>query len=572
MADPVPLIQVEKPALGRASDSRVTQEYIDARPELAGVPPFVPGVDIDLVDEFNQKLAAVHALVKYASPELAASLIDVLTGLLEVVPEAEQTITNLNGLRAVVITPDTVTLTDSVPANITEGTHTTLSGIEIPIATIDVSGLGQIKVLRADGVDGLIEVNTAGVDAAQATADAAQAQATALSDNLTLRGAGADATGAADVTTLLTARLTAGAGKLGRGSFKIATGISVPLGVTLRGESTPGTVLRPFLAPGGYAVQVAAAPVANDWPAWGVAAENLTIDGTGAPNAGTTSGLRMGGAYRTVRGVRVKEVVNGVVYNQSHTYLSRLENFSVYSCAYGVVFETGVIDSGENIVLDGGAIFNNVHNLYIKEQAWDITLRDVSLDYPTTTQILVTGLAQFTMQDGHVENGAGVALLGAVNPNTDAGVLRFNSVSFAGSATATSTANDLIGPNIRSATLVFRDCADVATHQRFNRVVWRQPDLPTSPPTVAAPWQNTTGVTARVTLTYSLPAAPGALGKVEAFSAASSAGMPLVGTLYAPAGAEAQSQVLVVDVPHRHYLGVGMANATFTSMRIEGLA
>lgn len=85
---PVPtnLIQVPKPELGRATDRRVTQDYIDARPELAGFPAFVEGTDVDLVERFNAALAQVHSLVAYADPALREALLATIdTGTTELI-------------------------------------------------------------------------------------------------------------------------------------------------------------------------------------------------------------------------------------------------------------------------------------------------------------------------------------------------------------------------------------------------------------------------------------------------------------------------------------------------------
>lgn len=400
----------------------------------------------------------------------------------------------------------------------------------------------------------------------------ALANSTALLDGLSLSGSGVDNTGVTDVLAAINTQTAANRGRLGHGVFRISDSIIIPVGVKLSGDSSRSTTIVPYIPDNGYAVQTVGNPVANDYPGRDVVLENLSIDGIGAPNKLTLKGLRIGGAHRIVRNVRVKEFGVGIVYDQSHTYINRLQDFSSYANVYGVVFETGITDSGENINLENGAIFNNTHNLFIKDAAWDITLRDVSLDYPTNNQILVSSRVQLLIHDGHIENGGGVALVGAVNPGTDAGIIRFIGTSFAGSANATSVANDLIGPNINSVTLVFTGCADVVTGQRFNRVVWRQPTLPTVPPPSATPWQNTTGVTARVTLTYNLPVISGSLGKIEAFAGSVAAGLPMVGTLYAPANAAAQLQVLIVDIPHRYYFGVAISGATFAAMTIEGLA
>lgn len=85
------LIQIPKPDLGRPNDSRLTQDYIDARPELAGVRPFVEGEDVDLVDELNDRLGTLHALVAYASPELGERLE-------ETIPKAERLLEQLGAV------------------------------------------------------------------------------------------------------------------------------------------------------------------------------------------------------------------------------------------------------------------------------------------------------------------------------------------------------------------------------------------------------------------------------------------------------------------------------------------
>lgn len=74
------LIQVPRPILGRPNDPRLDQDYINSRPELAGVEPFDPEIDVDLVGEINDKLGRVHALVAYADPELAERMLQATAG------------------------------------------------------------------------------------------------------------------------------------------------------------------------------------------------------------------------------------------------------------------------------------------------------------------------------------------------------------------------------------------------------------------------------------------------------------------------------------------------------------
>lgn len=127
MPDPTPLIQIPKPELGRASDSRLTQEYIDSRPELAGFPAFQQGVDVDLVEVINQMLAYLHSLVKYASPELAAGLISALDDVVAILPELQQVLADTEqsaaeALAAAGIDPAYISETTADPPAAPDGT------------------------------------------------------------------------------------------------------------------------------------------------------------------------------------------------------------------------------------------------------------------------------------------------------------------------------------------------------------------------------------------------------------------------------------------------------------------
>lgn len=51
--------QINRPNLGRPADSRLTREVIDSDPRLAGVEPFDPAQDVDIVDEINNALVGV---------------------------------------------------------------------------------------------------------------------------------------------------------------------------------------------------------------------------------------------------------------------------------------------------------------------------------------------------------------------------------------------------------------------------------------------------------------------------------------------------------------------------------
>ena len=77
--------QVRRPEVGRPDDKRVTAEFLALRPELKGLKPFNKDGDIDLVDEINNALNNLHALVAYADPELGtqvkASLADIQKSL-----------------------------------------------------------------------------------------------------------------------------------------------------------------------------------------------------------------------------------------------------------------------------------------------------------------------------------------------------------------------------------------------------------------------------------------------------------------------------------------------------------
>lgn len=53
------MLKIRKPALGRVADSRLTAEFIASDPRFAGVTPFDPAVDVDIVDEMNNALAKV---------------------------------------------------------------------------------------------------------------------------------------------------------------------------------------------------------------------------------------------------------------------------------------------------------------------------------------------------------------------------------------------------------------------------------------------------------------------------------------------------------------------------------
>jgi hypothetical protein len=63
---------VTRPDLGRPTDKRVTQDYLTAH-NLPGN-PFVPGTDVDVVDQINDALATLAALVSYADPTLGPAL------------------------------------------------------------------------------------------------------------------------------------------------------------------------------------------------------------------------------------------------------------------------------------------------------------------------------------------------------------------------------------------------------------------------------------------------------------------------------------------------------------------
>lgn len=64
--------EVRKPELGRPMDDRVTAAYIEQTPALAGVAPFDPETDVDLVADINRVIANLRALVAIADPDMVA--------------------------------------------------------------------------------------------------------------------------------------------------------------------------------------------------------------------------------------------------------------------------------------------------------------------------------------------------------------------------------------------------------------------------------------------------------------------------------------------------------------------
>lgn len=65
---------IRRPQPGRPSDKRVDGTYLNARPKLAGIAPFDPATDVDLIDEVERVVGNVRADVAYADPELGADL------------------------------------------------------------------------------------------------------------------------------------------------------------------------------------------------------------------------------------------------------------------------------------------------------------------------------------------------------------------------------------------------------------------------------------------------------------------------------------------------------------------
>lgn len=217
------------------------------------------------------------------------------------------------------------------------------------------------------------------------------------------------------------------------------------------------------------------------------------------------------GSHVITSNVKIRGFQNGYVFNGSHNYLNTAEHLHVWGCRNGLVFAgIGESDYGENMVVQGGAIHNNINNVVIDTAGWFTTLNNVSLDYPHLAQFFVSApLHSFQVRGGHVEHhryvknnefgngGAGsteypVWLLDGP-AGTDAGVLVFDGVRLVvferpdgddlGSNTnrlrfAERTAHHLISPNIPLATLVFRNCVDAVYGEPVNTVIIKGRVLP----------------------------------------------------------------------------------------------
>lgn len=90
------LIQIPKPELGRPNDSRLTQAYLDARPELKGLTPFNPATDFDLVDMINDRLGQLHALVQYADADLYGAVNAARDSAVQAAQDAQDNIAAVN--------------------------------------------------------------------------------------------------------------------------------------------------------------------------------------------------------------------------------------------------------------------------------------------------------------------------------------------------------------------------------------------------------------------------------------------------------------------------------------------
>jgi len=90
------LIQIPKPELGRPNDSRLTQAYLDARPELKGLTPFNPATDFDLVDMINDRLGQLHALVQYADADLYGAVTAARDSAVQAAQDAQDNIAAVN--------------------------------------------------------------------------------------------------------------------------------------------------------------------------------------------------------------------------------------------------------------------------------------------------------------------------------------------------------------------------------------------------------------------------------------------------------------------------------------------
>lgn len=389
----------------------------------------------------------------------------------------------------------------------------------------------------------------------------------------TMRTRGADPTGATDAAATIAAGLTAGVGRLGSGTFKVTVGLTVPDGVTLRGENARGSTIKPALTATAYVLQTAGTPQANEYDAWGEVLSNVRIDGSGVTDTAVRSGsvgLRVNGAYRHVSHVGVSGFGVGIKHDASNTYLNTLTNVASWANFYGIVFDPGVTNSGENIRYVGGASFNNQSNVYFRDRLWFITFDGMSFDYPGGAQFQTDGEVTATFVNCHIENAPGIPLFDATTTGTDIGVVLFDKTRFVNSATFTSAAADLMTAKVTTGTLIFRDCLDLVTRQRFSRVVWKRPNLPTTPPVTATPWTNNTGATARFYTRWILSPTASADSIVEAFVGVGTTSLPLRGRLFASRGGQAHDELLTIDVPPGQSIAFGWLGAAPGTVEVEG--
>ena len=140
------------------------------------------------------------------------------------------------------------------------------------------------------------------------------------------------------------------------------------------------------------------------------------VEGTALHLGSSASGV--GVAHITLDRLNIHHCKTGI-QTSTHAYLIRIHNTDVYGCSLGVDI-TYAEDSGENIILDGCALYNSSTCLKVDNPNTSINLINTSIDYSTTsihcvqgnikaTQCHIEGCGQLIIED---TSGADVVLNG----------------------------------------------------------------------------------------------------------------------------------------------------------------
>lgn len=139
-------------------------------------------------------------------------------------------------------------------------------------------------------------------------------------------------------------------------------------------------------------------------------------EGTAIYLGSTSSGV--GVSHITLDRLNIGRCKTGI-QTSTHAYLIRMHNTDVYGCSVGVDI-TNAEDSGENIILDGCALYNSTTCLKVNNPNTSVNLINTSIDYSTTsihciqgnikaTQCHIEGCGQLIIEDN---SGADVVLNG----------------------------------------------------------------------------------------------------------------------------------------------------------------